>query len=196
MKHYVEPKTGDLVDVDTGAVVGNHDGIHNFTLGQRLRLTGMQDKVDTRYKFELKQNRCCDSESNFRMFSSPHKVFAAGKNVGENVIYVCIGSDHPSLFCDKFYVRAPLHWIAGAGPTEGDLERGFRCQFRSQNKKPLTACLLRRSESPEGTKGGSSCCMLLDVGSLTLILFQHLQKYQLKPAFPYKTIRLCRLEVI
>ena len=95
------------------------------------------------------------------MFSFPHKVFAAGKNVGENVIYVCIGSDHPSLFCDKFYVRAPLHWIAGAGPTEGDLERGFRCQFRSQNKKPLTACLLRRSESPEGAKGGSSCCMLL-----------------------------------
>ena len=45
MKHYVEPKTGDLVDVDTGAVVGSHDGIHNFTLGQRLRLKGMNDKV-------------------------------------------------------------------------------------------------------------------------------------------------------
>ena len=47
MKHYLEHKKGDLVDVDTGAVVGSHNGIHNFTLGQRLRLTGMQDKVDT-----------------------------------------------------------------------------------------------------------------------------------------------------
>ena len=45
MKHYVEPKSGDLVDVDTGAVVGSHNGIHNFTLGQRLRLRGMPDKV-------------------------------------------------------------------------------------------------------------------------------------------------------
>ena len=45
MKHYVEPKSGDLVDVDTGAVVGRHNGVHNFTLGQRLRLRGMRDKV-------------------------------------------------------------------------------------------------------------------------------------------------------
>jgi len=120
MKHYVEPKSGDLVDVDTGAVVGRHNGVHNFTLGQRLRLRGMRDKV-----------------------------FAAGKYVDENVIYVCFGSDHPSLFCDKFYVRAPLHWIAGAGPTEGDLEKGFRCQFRSQNKRPLTSCLLRGSDAPQ-----------------------------------------------
>jgi len=124
IKNYVEPKTGDLVNVDTGAVVGSHNGIHNFTLGQRLRLRGMQDKV-----------------------------YAAGKNAEDNVLYVCFGSDHPALFCDKFYVRAPLHWIAGAaaGPTatEGDLERGLRCQFRSQNKRPLTACLLRSSKSPQ-----------------------------------------------
>ena len=82
-------------------------------------------------------------------------MFAAGKNVEENVIYVCSGSEHPSLFCDKFYVRAPLHWITGAGPTSGDLERGVRCQFRSQNKRPLTTCLLRSSDSTQGTKGGS-----------------------------------------
>ena len=45
IKHYVGPKKGDLVDVDSGAVVGSHSGIHNFTLGQRLRLKGMNDKV-------------------------------------------------------------------------------------------------------------------------------------------------------
>ena len=45
IKNYVEPKAGDLVNVDTGAVFGSHNGIHNFTLGQRLRLRGMQDKV-------------------------------------------------------------------------------------------------------------------------------------------------------
>ena len=33
------------MDVDTGAVVGSHNGIHNFTLGQNLRLRGMRDKV-------------------------------------------------------------------------------------------------------------------------------------------------------
>ena len=84
------------------------------------------------------------------------KVYAAGKNAEDNVLYVCFGSDHPALFCDKFYVRAPLHWIAGAAPghaaTEDDLERGLRCQFRSQNKRPLTACLLRSSKSPQGKK--------------------------------------------
>ena len=45
LSHYVEPRAGDLVDVDTGAVVGSHNGIHNFTLGQNLRLRGMRDKV-------------------------------------------------------------------------------------------------------------------------------------------------------
>ena len=53
------------------------------------------------------------SGSNLRC-SLPPKVYAAGKNVEDNVLYVCFGSDHPALFCDKFYVRAPLHWIAGA----------------------------------------------------------------------------------
>ena len=77
-------------------------------------------------------------------------MYAAGKNMEENIIYVCFGSDHPALFCNKFYLRAPLHWIADMGPTEGDLERGFHCQFRSQNKRPLTTCLLRNSKSPQG----------------------------------------------
>jgi tRNA-specific 2-thiouridylase len=27
---------GDIVDVDSGAVVGTHEGIHNFTIGQRV----------------------------------------------------------------------------------------------------------------------------------------------------------------
>ena len=108
------------------------------------------------------------SGSNLRC-SLPPKVYAAGKNVEDNVLYVCFGSDHPALFCDKFYVRAPLHWIAGApgGPTatEDDLERGFRCQFRSQNKRPLTACLLRSSKSPQGKEDRTdpSCCCVMDV---------------------------------
>lgn len=37
---YVSDKPGDILDIDTSKIVGQHTGLHKWTLGQRARLGG------------------------------------------------------------------------------------------------------------------------------------------------------------
>lgn len=36
----MESKPGNFIDFETGKVVGIHNGVHNFTIGQKCRLSG------------------------------------------------------------------------------------------------------------------------------------------------------------
>ncbi|XP_060536422.1 mitochondrial tRNA-specific 2-thiouridylase 1 [Cylas formicarius] len=78
---YIESKPGKFIDIDSGKVVGTHDGLHQWTVGQRTRLQGV-----------------------------PDAYFVARKNVDENIIYVALGTTHPALFSDLLRVSKP-HWI-------------------------------------------------------------------------------------
>lgn len=40
ISEYIAERPGSFIDYDTGEIVGNHDGIHNWTVGQRCRLAG------------------------------------------------------------------------------------------------------------------------------------------------------------
>ena len=106
---------GEIIDIDSGKVVGEHRGIHQWTIGQRIPLT--------------KKNG-----------HQPEKTFVASKNVEAKILYSCQGSDHPSLFCRQFFARDP-HWITGFQPE--DLRHGsktLKCEFRVQNTQPLMPC--------------------------------------------------------
>ncbi|XP_067126030.1 mitochondrial tRNA-specific 2-thiouridylase 1 isoform X2 [Centruroides vittatus] len=78
---YIEPSVGNFIDVETGSIVGQHSGIHQWTLGQRCLLPGC--KV---------------------------AYFVAEKNPASQDILVAPGSDHPSLYCDTVIVENP-YWI-------------------------------------------------------------------------------------
>lgn len=84
---YVEPKQGDFVDIDTGKIVGQHAGIHNWTVGQRCKIS-----------------------------SCLQPYFVLRKDVTTNVIFVAGGTDHPSLFSQSMYTIQPV-WINGQPPT-------------------------------------------------------------------------------
>jgi tRNA-specific 2-thiouridylase len=47
------PRPGELVDGDTGAVLGRHDGVHGFTVGQRRGLGLVRPAPDGRPRFVL-----------------------------------------------------------------------------------------------------------------------------------------------
>ncbi|KAL8612053.1 hypothetical protein ACOMHN_052075 [Nucella lapillus] len=81
MEEYVEPKPGNFIDVETGNIVGQHKGIHYWTLGQRANITGLK-----------------------------RAYFIAEKNVSTNDILVASGTDHPALFCQTLFTDTP-HWI-------------------------------------------------------------------------------------
>lgn len=78
---YIEVKPGNFVDIDTGKVVGTHQGIHNWTLGQR-----------------------CNIHSQLKAF------FIYRKDPQSSTILVASGTDHPLLWTDILYTKEPF-WI-------------------------------------------------------------------------------------
>lgn len=80
---YLPRKYGEIVDVESGKVIGAHRGIHHFTIGQRLNCIQIGQKP----------------------------YFVTKKDVENKKVYAACGTDHPALYCDEFYVNKP-HWIS------------------------------------------------------------------------------------
>ncbi|KAF5280064.1 hypothetical protein FQR65_LT15101 [Abscondita terminalis] len=81
ISEYLHNKPGNFINIDNGKIVGQHNGIHQWTLGQRTKLTGL-----------------------------PIAYFTAKKNINTNDIYVAKGTEHPSLYTESLYTSPP-HWI-------------------------------------------------------------------------------------
>lgn len=82
MSDYVAPSPGDFVHIETGKIVGHHQGVHNYTIGQGILLSGQKDGL-----------------------------YAVRKMPDRKTILVAPGTNHPSMFPDIFYTETP-HWIA------------------------------------------------------------------------------------
>lgn len=101
IENYIQPTPGPFVDIDSDQVVGQHNGFHYWTLGQRARLQGYTCK----YFIARKSNRA------------------------DNVIYVASDTNHHTLFSNSFVTDVP-HWI-GNEPIElsrGQLRCLFKFQ--------------------------------------------------------------------
>lgn len=81
MSDYIAPTPGDFVNIETGEIVGHHRGIHNYTIGQRVLISGQREGL-----------------------------FAVRKMPDKKTILVAPGTNHPAMFCDLFYTETP-HWI-------------------------------------------------------------------------------------
>lgn len=78
---YIDVRPGNFVDIESGKVVGSHQGIHNWTLGQGCKISG-----------------------------SLQKRFVLKKDPETSTILVASGTDHPLLWSDIFYTKEPF-WI-------------------------------------------------------------------------------------
>lgn len=81
ISEYIAPKPGTFVDIETGKVIGEHNGIHNFTIGQGI-LQGGQSQ----------------------------KLYVLRKMPDGETILVAGGVDNPAFFSDILFTREP-HWI-------------------------------------------------------------------------------------
>ena len=91
LSHYLPVQTGPVRSID-GADIGEHTGIHFYTLGQRqgLGIGGVKGYPEKPW-------------------------YVVAKDVKNNVLTVAQGHDHPALF-SRGLVAANLNWIAGT-PT-------------------------------------------------------------------------------
>lgn len=72
--NYLKPNPGDIVDVDTKEVIGRHEGLMNYTIGQR-RNVGISGNKD--------------------------KHYVVGKDTDKNILYVAFGEDPEALYSDS-----------------------------------------------------------------------------------------------
>ncbi|CAB0038851.1 unnamed protein product [Trichogramma brassicae] len=112
---YIENKPGNFIDILTGEIVGKHNGIHQWTLGQCCRIGG----ISVSY-------------------------FVLHKNISNNNIYVVPGTKHPMLY-SEFLIAENIHWIYGEPKQLKNSTNVFDCDFRFQHTHELVPCTIYKS---------------------------------------------------
>ncbi|MBK1702769.1 aminomethyltransferase beta-barrel domain-containing protein, partial [Thiococcus pfennigii] len=102
------------IETPDGRVVGEHQGIAYYTIGQRqgLGIGGLAGGGEAPW-------------------------FVAGKDLARNALIVVQGGDHP-LLMSREVEGTQLHWIAGHPPGPPP----YRCRARLRHRQPLQDCLL------------------------------------------------------
>ena len=111
LKNYIPAKKGNIVDIETGRVLGTHDGVMYYTIGQRkgLGIGGISGEAAKGW-------------------------FIAKKDIKNNILYVASGDENEYLFSDRCTVKE-LNFISYK-PIEG---AHINAKFRyRQEDKPVT----------------------------------------------------------
>lgn len=99
---YIDDKEGNFIDFDTGQIMGNHKGIHYWTVGQRCNISGTRKPM-----------------------------FVLSKNTIDNSIIVTAGTDHLALYTDIVYTAMP-YWIVKNPLDDGIFSCLFRFQHTKE----------------------------------------------------------------
>lgn len=136
LKTNIDKSHGNIIDIDSGEIVGNHEGIAFYTIGQR-RGVGIG--------------------------GSDAPYFVVGKNIGKNELYVGKGENHPCLFKRIVYLEN-MHWMSGDEPNLPlDCEVSIRYRQKSEpatitynppDKWRLPSSEVEMSQSDRGDNGG------------------------------------------
>jgi len=89
VQNYLKPNPGKIINIDTKEEIGKHEGLMNYTIGQR-RNVGVSG-------FALKH-------------------FVVGKNVSKNELYIAFGEDPETLYSDECIVDN-INFISPNHPT-------------------------------------------------------------------------------
>ncbi len=113
LKQYLPAQPGDMVDA-TGRVVGKHDGLMYYTLGQRRGL-GIGGTGDGR------------------------RWFVVGKDLKTNLLLVEQGEDSPKLY-SKAALAGQSYWVSEKAPIK-EGER-LECWARFRHRQPLQPVII------------------------------------------------------
>lgn len=108
LKNYIPAQKGDIVDIETGRIIGHHSGAMYYTIGQRrgLGIGGISGEEAKGW-------------------------FIAKKDIKKNILYAASGDENEYLLSDRCTVKT-LNWITDI-PKEGQhLCAKFR--YRQEDK--------------------------------------------------------------
>ncbi|KAI0726679.1 tRNA-specific 2-thiouridylase [Fomitopsis betulina] len=115
LSQYITPRPGLIKELETDRVVGRHEGLWHYTIGQNARIPGLAQKA-----------------------------VVARKDLQQNTIYVVGGSDHPALYANGL-VASSFQWIwRDFPPPDIETDSGFQCRVKYSYRAPEVRCILRR----------------------------------------------------
>ena len=109
LNNYLPSKKGNIVDIVSNNIVGHHDGVLYYTLGQRrgLGIGGIKG-ID------------------------PKSWFVVGKNVQKNILYVAQGDENEYLNSDVAIIKM-INWTV-ENRTTGKMHVGVKFRYRQQDQ--------------------------------------------------------------
>ena len=105
LQNYIPMKPGKIVDIDTLEIIGDHEGVFYYTIGQR---------------------------KGFRVGGNRGPYFCVGKNVKENLLYLTSIYNEDYLYSDRAYITN-VNWINKENIDDLDIECKFR--YRQPDQK-------------------------------------------------------------
>ncbi|QXP87565.1 tRNA 2-thiouridine(34) synthase MnmA [Methylococcus capsulatus] len=115
LARYLPARPGDIRTPE-GVLLGRHDGLMYYTLGQRSGLG-------------IGGTRAGGQEP----------WYVLDKDLARNVLVVGQGHDHPLLYRDGL-LASRLHWVDGAGPAPGEI---LRCAAKTRYRQSDQDCRIR-----------------------------------------------------
>ncbi len=117
LQRYLPAQPGEIRDID-GRLLGRHDGLMYYTIGQRQGL-GIGGRAD----------------------SGEAPWYVAGKDMHSNTLIVVQGHDHPALMRNTLEA-IDLHWVAGKPPHQE-----FRCHAKTRYRQPDQPCSVNLTDT-------------------------------------------------
>jgi tRNA-specific 2-thiouridylase len=110
LSRYIPAQPGPIQD-DHGHVLGEHQGLMFYTIGQRqgLGIGGRKGAADAPW-------------------------YVATKRISDNALIVVQGHNHPLLLSDSL-IAEPAHWISGQSPR-----LPFHCRVRIRHRQAMQHC--------------------------------------------------------
>lgn len=122
LSKYINITPGNIVSIlDKETILGKHDGISFYTIGQGIGLSGMKDKW-----------------------------FVCEKDIQNNILYACPGNDHYSLMKSEFSI-SQCHWLESnvesnqVCESTNPLEHDYYVKVRYNQKEPF-ACSIEKMD--------------------------------------------------
>ena len=119
LKQYLSPQPGKI-ETDTGEIIGSHQGLMYYTIGQRkgIGIGGTKNKPENPW-------------------------FVLEKDLKRNVLIVGQGIDHPMLY-KKQLNAAQLNWISGEAPDD---TRTYQAKIRYRQVQEPCRLTITSSDS-------------------------------------------------
>lgn len=134
LHNYLPSKEGDVVNVETGEVLGRHQGLMYYTIGQRKGLDiGGFDK----------------------------RMYIVGKNMEKNILYIALGDDNNYLVSSSAIIE-DLNFNCSQRPTKMNAKFRYRAQEYPVEVKYLDDGTIKLSyEKVLSVTPGQACAFYL-----------------------------------